>query len=98
MAIDGAAALAMMAMDWAQPQSLPNMMFFREINSFLDDEISEFAGNLLWRVVAVAGTAALSLLTLWILVQVCRIATGLSREPMMALVDRKSTRLNSSHV
>ena len=86
MAIDGAAALAMMAMDWAQPQSLPNMMFFREINSFLDDEISEFAGNLLGRVVTVAGTAALSLLTLWILVQGYRIATGLSREPMMALV------------
>src|SRR5690606_10080270 len=65
---------------------LPNMMFFREINSFLDDEISEFAGNLLGRVVAVAGTAALSLLTLWILVHGYRIATGQSREPMMALV------------
>src|SRR5690554_4287588 len=62
------------------------MVFFHEINSFLDDEIGEFAGNLLGRVVAVAGSAALTVLTLWILVQGYRIATGLSREPMMALV------------
>jgi type IV secretion system protein VirB6 len=62
------------------------MVFFHEINGFLDDEIGEFAGNLLGRVVAVAGGAALTLLTLWILVQGYRIATGLSREPMMALV------------
>src|SRR5690606_17155943 len=73
-------------MDWAQVQSLPNMVFFREINDFLDDEIGEFAGNLLGRVVTVAGSAALTLLTLWILVQGYRIATGLSREPLMALV------------
>nr|WP_255527408.1 MULTISPECIES: type IV secretion system protein [unclassified Luteimonas] len=62
------------------------MVFFQEINGFLDDEIGEFAGNLLGRVVTVAGSAALTLLTLWILVQGYRIATGLSREPMMALV------------
>jgi type IV secretion system protein VirB6 len=85
-AIDSMAWLATAWLDWAQAQSLPNMVFFREINSFLDDEIGEFAGNLLGRVVAVAGSAALTLLTLWILVQGYRIATGLSREPMMALV------------
>src|SRR5690606_19588843 len=84
MGIDGAAWLA--GLDWMQAQSLPNMVFFHEINSFLDDEIGEFAGNLLGRVVAVAGSAALTLLTLWILVQGYRIATGLSREPLMALV------------
>ena len=84
MGIDGAAGLA--GLDWMQVQSLPNMVFFHEINSFLDDEIGEFAGNLLGRVVAVAGSAALTVLTLWILVQGYRIATGLSREPMMALV------------
>ncbi|GGK01431.1 type IV secretion system protein [Luteimonas terricola] len=86
MAIDSVACLMTVAMDWAQAQSLPNMVFFHEINSFLDDEIGEFAGNLLGRVVVVAGSAALTLLTLWILVQGYRIATGLSREPMMALV------------
>ena len=84
MGIDGAAGLA--GLDWMQVQSLPNMVFFHEINSFLDDEIGEFAGNLLGRVVAVAGSAALTVLTLWILVQGYRIATGLSREPIMALV------------
>lgn len=86
MAIDGIVSLGVLALDWAQAQSLPNMVFFHEVNGFLDDEIGEFAGNLLGRVVAVAGSAALALLTLWILVQGYRIATGLSREPMMALV------------
>lgn len=86
MPIESVGVLAFSGVDWMQAQSLPNMVFFQEINGFLDDEIGEFAGNLLGRVVTVAGTAALSLLTLWILVQGYRIATGLSREPMMALV------------
>lgn len=87
MAIDDALRIAMGMIDWMHVQAaLPNMVFFHEISSFLDDEISEFAGNLLGRVLGVAGTAALSLLTLWILVHGYRIATGQSREPMMALV------------
>ncbi len=86
MAIESVGWLAVAGMDWAQAQGLPNMVFFQEINGFLDDEIGEFAGNLLGRVVTVAGSAALTLLTFWILVQGYRIATGLSREPMMALV------------
>ncbi|MBD7987175.1 type IV secretion system protein [Luteimonas sp. Sa2BVA3] len=86
MAIESVAWLAVAGMDWAQAQGLPNMVFFQEINGFLDAEIGEFAGNLLGRVVTVAGSAALTLLTFWILVQGYRIATGLSREPMMALV------------
>ena len=86
MAIDSIAVLAFAGVDWVHAQSLPNMVFFHEINGFLDDELGEFAGNLLGRVVTVAGSAALTLLTLWILVQGYRIATGLSREPMMALV------------
>ena len=86
MAIESVAWVVAAGMDWAQAQGLPNMVFFQEINGFLDDEIGEFAGNLLGRVVTVAGSAALTLLTLWILVQGYRIATGLSREPMMALV------------
>lgn len=86
MEFDAIALLGSGAIERLQAQSLPNMVFFHEINGFLDDEIGEFAGNLLGRVVAVAGSAALALLTLWILVQGWRIATGLSREPMMALV------------
>lgn len=86
MAIENMAPLALAGFDWLQSQALPNMIFFQEINGFLDDEIGEFARNLLGRVVTVAGSAALTLLTFWILVQGYRIATGLSREPMMALV------------
>ena len=86
MAIESMIPLAGAGFDWMQAQALPNMIFFQEINGFLDDEIGEFAGNLLGRVVTVAGSAALTLLTLWILVQGYRIATGRSREPMMALV------------
>ena len=86
MAIDLLAGTGLSALDWVQAQSMPNMVFFHEINGFLDDEIGEFAGNLLGRAVALAGSIALSLLTLWIMVQGYRIATGLSREPMMALV------------
>lgn len=65
---------------------LPNMVFFQEINSFLDDEIGEFAGNLLHRVAGILGVVVLSVLTFWILIQGYRIVTGQSREPMMALV------------
>jgi type IV secretion system protein VirB6 len=73
--------------DWVQADvGLPSMIFFHEISSFLDDEISEFAANLLGRVLRVVGAAALSLLTLWILIHGYRIATGQSREPMMGLV------------
>lgn len=85
--MDANMAIGQGVLDWLQLQTeLPNMFFFHEINSFLDDEIGEFAGNLLGRVLLVAGGAALTLLTLWILVQGYRIATGQSREPMMALV------------
>jgi type IV secretion system protein VirB6 len=75
-------------LDWLnfQASSLPSMVFFSEINDFLDDEIAEFAGNLLGRVARVVGSAALSVMTLWILYQGYRIVTGRSREPMMALV------------
>ncbi len=74
-------------LDWAQSQSgLPNMVFFHEINSFLNDEIQEYADHLLGRVAALVGAVALVLMTLWIMIQGYRITTGQSREPMMALV------------
>lgn len=65
---------------------LPDLLFFREINGFLSDEISEFRAHLLGRTASVVGVAALSALTLWIVIQGYRIVTGQSREPMMALV------------
>ncbi|MCY7306522.1 MAG: type IV secretion system protein [Rhodoferax sp.] len=75
--------------DWWQGQSgseLPNMIFFQQINDFLDDEIREFAGNLLGRMAALVGGVVLTLLTLWIIIQGYRITTGQSRDSMMALV------------
>ena len=45
MAIEAAAGLGVAILDRVRAQSLPDMVFFHEINSFLDDEITEFAGG-----------------------------------------------------
>lgn len=67
--------------------SLPNMIFFHEINDFIDDElINEYLPNLGRRVMRVLGGLGTILLTLWITIQGYRIVTGQSRESMMALV------------
>ena len=63
-----------------------DMVFFQQINDFLRDEIDEFAVNLLGRTAAWLGSVVLSLMTLWIMIQGYRIATGQSRDSMMALV------------
>ena len=63
-----------------------DLLFFREINNFLTSQIDVFRDNLLGRTASVLGGAALSLLTLSIMVQGFRIAVGHSRESMMALV------------
>jgi type IV secretion system protein VirB6 len=61
-------------------------VFFTEINNFLRDEIDIFQWDLLQRSTMLVGSVALSLMTIWILIQGYRIVTGQSREPMMALV------------
>lgn len=67
--------------------SLPNMVFFHEINDFIDDElINEYLPNLGRRVMRVVGGIGTVLLTLWIMIQGYRIVTGQSRESMLALV------------
>lgn len=66
--------------------AVPDLLFFREINNFLTGEIEVFRNNLLGRTTSLIGGAALSLLTLWIMLQGYRIATGQSRDSMMALV------------
>ncbi|MGJ4804887.1 type IV secretion system protein [Luteimonas sp. SDU82] len=74
--------------DWIPARAgLPNMIFFSEISSFLDDElIGEYLPNLGARVVRVLGGLGITLLTLWIMLQGYRVVTGQSRESMMALV------------
>lgn len=72
---------------WSQQASLPEMVFFREINSFIDDElIREYLPNLGKRVMRIIGGVGTILLTLWIMIQGFRVVTGQSRESMMALV------------
>jgi type IV secretion system protein VirB6 len=65
---------------------LSDLVFFREINSFLTGEIDVFRDNLLGRTASLLGGAVLSLLTLWIMIQGYRIAVGQSRDSMMGLV------------
>jgi len=65
---------------------LSDLLFFREINSFLTHEIGVFQSNLFERVVHILGVCAISLLTIWIVIQGYRIVTGQSRESMMVLV------------
>ena len=60
-----------------------DMVFFQQINGFLRDEIDEFAVNLLGRTAAWLGSIVLSLMTLWIMIQGYRIASGQSRDSMM---------------
>lgn len=76
--------------DWllpsAQSDDPGNFVYFRAIYDFLHSEIDEFAIDLLGRTMTWVGAAALTLLTLWILIRGCRIATGQSHQPMMALV------------
>jgi type IV secretion system protein VirB6 len=63
-----------------------NLLFFKLINDFLDREIAEFGVNLLGRTMAWVGSVALTLMTIWIMIQGYRIVTGQSRDSMMALV------------
>jgi len=67
-------------------EELSNFVFFRVIYDFIHSEIDEFAIDLLARTMALVSTAALSLLTLWILIRGYRIVTGQSHQPMMGLV------------
>ena len=63
-----------------------NLIFFQRISEFLNREIAEFGVNLLGRTMAWVGSVALTLMTIWIMIQGYRIITGQSRDSMMALV------------
>lgn len=60
--------------------------FFLLINDYLREEISIFQWELLQRTTAWVGMVALTILTLWIVIQGYRIVTGQSREAAMGLV------------
>jgi type IV secretion system protein VirB6 len=75
-------------MSWLAPRadSVGDFAFFGLILHYLRDEIEKFGIGLMGRAMGWVGMFALTLLTLWILIQGFRIITGQSRESMMALV------------
>lgn len=77
-----------MGSSWLMPRvdSVGDFVFFRLILSYLRDEIHTFGIQLMGRAMSWVGMIALTLLTLWILIQGFRIVTGQSRDSMMALV------------
>ena len=81
--LDGAGWL-----NWLAPkvQSVGDFIFFRQIMAYLQNEINEFGIDLMGRAMQWVSGIALTLLTLWIMIQGYRIVTGQSRESMMALV------------
>ncbi|MGG6315657.1 MULTISPECIES: type IV secretion system protein [Stenotrophomonas] len=66
--------------------SVGDFVFFRLILDYLRDEITNFGNGILSRMMTWVGTMALVLMTLWVLIQGFRIATGRSRDSMAALM------------
>lgn len=75
-------------MKWLVPQvqSIGDLVFFKSILTYLRHEIQEFGIQMMGRMMTWVGLVALTLLTLWILIQGFRIVTGQSRDSMSALV------------
>jgi type IV secretion system protein VirB6 len=66
--------------------TVTNFVFYRSINDFLRNEIDVMQWTLLSKAATIIGAAGVAVLTVWILLQGYRIATGQSRQPMMELV------------
>lgn len=67
-------------------QSIGDFVFFRTILDYLRKRIDDFGIQLLGHMMAWVGGIALTLMTLWVLIQGFRIVTGRSRDSMMVLV------------
>lgn len=63
-----------------------NLAIWRELNAILRDALADYGARLFERMMSWVGMAALTLLTLWIMIQGYRIVSGQSRDSMMALV------------
>ncbi len=66
--------------------SAGDFVFFRTILNYLDSEINNFGFELMGRMMGWVGFIALTALTLWVMIQGYRIATGQSRDSLMVLV------------
>lgn len=67
-------------------QSFGDLLFYALISDFVRKEIDNFGFNLMESVSALVGTAALAIITIWVLLQGYRIISGQSRDSLMALV------------
>jgi hypothetical protein len=68
---------------------MPNIadyVYYRLVYDYLNSEIADFGMDLMKRMMTWASAIALTLVTLWILIQGFRIATGRSRESLMEVV------------
>lgn len=70
----------------ARVQSIGDFVFFRLILEYLEKRIDDFGLLFMKNMMAWVGGIALTLMTIWVLVQGFRIVTGRSRDSMMALV------------
>lgn len=66
--------------------NIADFVYYRLVYDYLSDAIDKFGMNMLTRVTTYASAFALTLVTLWILIQGFRIATGRSRESLMEVV------------
>jgi type IV secretion system protein VirB6 len=66
--------------------SIGDLAYYALIYDFIHDQIQTFGLNLMGRVSALVGVAALALMTIWVFFQGLRIMTGQSRDSLMALV------------
>src|ERR1700754_1967661 len=65
---------------------IANYVYFQLVYKYLQDKINTFGMDLMHRMMTWASAIALTLVTLWILVQGFRIITGRSRESLMEVV------------
>lgn len=70
----------------ARVQSIGDFVFFRLILEYLEKRIDDFGLEFMENMMTWVGAIALTLMTLWVLIQGFRIVTGRSRDSMMALV------------
>lgn len=78
----------MLGSSWFAPQvqSIGDFVFFQLILKYLRHEVRDFGVHLLGNVTAWVAGIALTVMTLWVLIQGYRIMTGQSRESLMLFV------------
>ena len=66
--------------------AVKNFVFFDHVLQYLREQVQQFGIDLLGRVMGWVGAAALTLLTLWILIQGYRIVTGQAKDSMALMM------------